>query len=411
MPPFAKIGNKGSRVRHKSGFMLLLFLLLAVPVFAQSDDNPTVLDINYDDIVHDTLTSNAFYDWWTIEASTGDDLVIDMAASDGLEPLIGILNGSGDLVAKSEDGAPDATITLEYVIPEGGHYTIVATRVGNINGTSTGSYSLRLRRANSPVTSINPYQDVTFRCKDASYEVTTAATISFEEDPAAGLGHRITVYGLDGFRPVIRLNFDASTAEPFEVCNTDAEFTIGDTYTLPGQDTQTVTKDTQGNVSQLLVTNADKMGLLTVTIGSQDGLPGRYIAVFEGFAIEPKDDIDYMDVRIGPLAAKTTSMTAYMIAGENSRLDPFLSTVDKSQSCDDAGRGDCSSIPSLVGVGVTLHNGDSGTISYIGDRSDAGLVLTPLNPDAVGLQMTSHSQDTHGPYAIILIGELPPRAP
>jgi len=398
-------------VRRKYGFALFLILLLAVPVLAQSDDKPTVLDIHYDDVVQDTLTPAAFYDWWTIEASQADDLVIDMAASGGLEPLIGILNGSGDLVAKSEDGAADATISLEYVIPAAGHYTIVATRVGNVDGTSSGSYSLRLRRANSPVTSVNPYQDVTFRCKDTTNEVTTAATVNFSEDPQADLAHRITVYGLDGFRPVIRLNFDATGAEPFETCNTDAQYTVGDTFSLPGEDVQTITDETRDSVSQLALAHADQMGLLTVTIGSQDGLPGRYIAVFEGFSIEPKDDVDYMDVRIGPLAAKTTSITAYMIAGENSRLDPFMTSVDNSQSCDDTGRGDCSSTPSFVGAGVTLHDGGNNAVSYIGDRSDAGLVLTPGNPDAIGLQFTSRSHDTHGSYAVILIGELPPRDP
>jgi hypothetical protein len=398
-------------VLRKSVLYLILIILTAVPVFAQSDDNPTVLDINYDDVVQDTITSKSFYDWWTLEASEGDDIVIDMAASGGLAPLIGILNGSGDLVAKSDNGAVDSTITLEYVIPSAGHYTIVATRVDNINGTTTGSYTLRLRRANSPIVNVNPYQDVTFPCKDRGFDATTAATLSIAEDPVPGMEHRITVYGIDGFRPVIRVNFDATNAQPFEICNIDATYTVGDTFTLPGEETRTITADTLDRASQIVLSGADKMGVITLTIASKDGLPGRYLAVLEGFTIEPKDDRDTIDVRVGPLSAKTTGITAYMVAGENSRLDPFMTLLSTGQTCDDAGRGDCSDVPSFAQAGVLLHDGEGNTVSYIGDRSDAGLLVNPGNPDPVSLQLTSRNGDTHGSYVLFLIGELPPRTP
>jgi hypothetical protein len=389
-----------------------IVIFTALPVLAQSDPNtPTVLDIQYDAVVHDTITSAAFYDWWTIEASANDDIVIDMAAGDGLQPLIGILDGSGDLVARSDDGEANATVTLEYVIPTAGHYTIVATRVGNADGTSTGTYSLRLRRANSPVVNTDPYQDVTFPCKDQGFEATTAATIAFQEDPTPNMQHRITVYGIDGFRPVIRVNFDGPNAQPFEVCNIDAEFTVGDTFTLPGEDTRTITADNLDTVSQLVLSGAEKMGLITVTIGSKDGQPGRYVAVFEGFAIEPNNDADAFEVRIGPLAAKTTSITAYMVAGDSSRLDPFMTLPESGLTCDDAGRGDCSTVASIAHAGVVLHDGGNHTVSYIGDRSDAGILINPGNPDPVGLQLSSRSGDTHGAYALILIGQLPPRQP
>lgn len=390
---------------------LLVFSLNLVAVQAQGDgDNPSVLDIFYDSVVEETLTPNAFYDWWTIRAEAGDNLVIDMVASGGLQPLIGILNPSGDLVARSEDGAPDATITLEYITPAAGQYTIVATRVGNADGTTSGAYTLRLRRANSPVISVNPYQDVTFRCKDEEYEVTTAATLTFGDDTSLPLNHRITVYGIDGFQPVIRVNFDAENAEPFELCNTDAQYTVGDTYTLPGEEARTVSTENISSASQLELGSAELMGPITLTIGSKDDAPGRYVVVIEGFSIEPKDDVDLVEVRVGPLAAKTSAITAYMVAAANSRLDPFMLREDSDQVCDDAGREGCSDVASFKGAGVTLNSGEGAVVTITGDRSDAGLRLFPGNPDPMALTLSSRGEDTHGAYVLILIGELPPRS-
>lgn len=384
---------------------VLVLLLLAIPVWAQGDDNPMVSQINYDDMVQETLTQKSFFDWWQIKATAGDEIVVDMEASGGLEPLIGLLNPGGELIARSEDGAADSTVILDHIVPADGQYTIIATRVGNADGTSTGSYSLRLRRANPPVEDVNPYQDVTFRCDD--YDVTTASTFLFQEDPVTDMTHRITVYGLDGFQPVIRLNVDLPNK--YELCNADAQQTIGDTFTLPGEPARTIAQADLdgGTVSQLILTHAENAGVVTITIGSRDGSPGRYMAVFEGFAIEPSDDIDAFEVRVGPLAAKTTSIQMYMVAAQNSRLDPFMIRTDTEETCDDAGRKGCESIPTFTGAGATLNEGTGTTLA--GDRSDAGLLINPGNPDPVPVQLGSREGKTHGTYDLVFIGELPPR--
>ncbi len=380
----------------------ILLLLIAFPVLAQ-DDTPSVLDIAYDDVVEQTITDAAFYDWWTVNAIKGDQIVIDMKAFDGLAPLIGILDGSGKLISRSEDGQPDAEVTLEYTAEEDGRYVIVATRVGNEEGTTTGSYILRLRRANAvPQTSLNPYQDVTFICKGT--EFTTAATITFADDPLPGLSHRITVYGLDGFDPVIRLNFEQP--RPYEDCITDAEATLGNTFTLPGETLQTITEASINNAAQVLVNGADQAGELKITIGSEGGAAGRYVAVIESLMIEPKNDIDSFTFRMGPLAAQTTAMTIYMVGAENSRLDPYVLWEAGNMTCDDAGRGDCKTVPSFTGASFTL-NDPAATLT--GERSDAGLVLTPGNPDPMQLELSSRSGDTSGGYALVILGELPPR--
>ncbi|MBL8164395.1 MAG: hypothetical protein JNJ61_20570, partial [Anaerolineae bacterium] len=271
--------------------LALLVLLLTVPALAQSDETPSVLDIFYDSVVEETITEKAFWDWWTIEVGEGDIMVVDMQASEGLAPLIGILDPAGNLMARSPDGEVDGLTTLEVTAPAPGRYTIVATRVDNLNGTTTGAYTLRLRRANA-VAPVQPdlYQDVTWQCNEENvgvFDVTTAATLEFAEDPQPGLFHRITVYGIDGFQPVIRVQFDVPEGdEPFTICNTNADETVGDRFTLPGEDAREISADNLASASQLLLRGAEGMELITLTIGSRDGASGRYLAIIEGFSIE-----------------------------------------------------------------------------------------------------------------------------
>lgn len=383
-------------------YICFISLLFTFPVLAQ-DDTPNVQDIAYDDIVEQTITDAAFYDWWKVEAAEGDQMVIDMKAFDGLAPLLGILDGSGNLITRSEDGQPDAEVTLEYTAEKDGRYVVVATRVGNEAGTTSGSYVLRLRRANAaPQTTTDQYQDVTFICQNI--EVTTAATITFADDPRSGLNYRITVYGLDGFDPVIRLNLEQP--RPYEQCITNAEATLGNTFTLPGEINQTITEANIGSAAQVAINGADQIGVVQVTIGSEGGNAGRYIAIIDNLMIDPKNDTDPMEFRIGPLAARATAMTVYMVGAENSRLDPYVSWEAGNLLCDDAGRSDCKAVPAFSGASFTL---DDPVTTLTGDRSDAGLVLAPGNPDPMQLEFSSRSGDTSGGYALVIIGELPVR--
>ncbi len=389
----------------KKPILFFIILLTVFPVLAQDDSTVvTVADILFDSVEQDTITNGAFYDWWRVQAVAGDVLVIDMGGSDGLAPLLGILDEGNNLVARSEDGEPNQSITMDYTVPKDGQYTIVATRVGNQEGTTTGRYAIRLRRANPAQEnhSDDQYVDVTFPCRD--FEATTAVDLRFSDDPHPGLSYRMTVYGLDGFVPVIRLKFNVQGQDPFETCNTDAHATLTDTFTLPGEDQRTVTQDSLSTVSQLIFNGAEKAGLVDVAIASKDGAPGRYFAVIDGLSIDSAADTDGMDVRMGPLA-KLTPLTVYMVAGANSRLDPYMSWISGNMDCDDAGRGDCKQVPAIAKAGVTLHEGDGMTI--MGDRSDAGLVLAPGTTDFMSLVLGSRSNDTYGTYSLFLIGELP----
>ncbi len=384
-------------------FLFILFTML--PVLAQDNqDSVTVTDISYDNVVQDTITSGAFYDWWHIQAVAGDVMVVEMGGSEGLAPLIGILDSTGNIVARSTDGEPNQSVSMDFTVPKDGQYTIVATRVGNQGGTTTGHYALRVRKANPPNQNTNSgqYETVTFPCRD--FEATTAVSLRFGEEPRPNLKYRITVYGIDGFVPVIRLQFDVPGQGPFDKCNTDANATLTDTFTVPGEAERTMTKDTLATASQLIFTGADKTGIVNVTIASKNGAAGRYFAVIDGFNIDAPTKTDLYDVRIGPLA-KLTPLTVYMVAGENSRLDPYMKWDSGNMECDDAGRGDCKNVSSFNKAGATLH--ENGGMTIVGDRSDAGLTLAPGTTDVMTLEMGSRNGETFGDYVLVLLGQLP----
>jgi len=131
------------------------------------------------------------------------------------------------------------------------------------------------------------------------------------------------------------------------------------------------------------------------------------MAFIEGFQIADAFDTDFVSVRIGPLAAESTSMDLYMVAAENSRLDPQVELLAAGLVCDDAGRRGCADVPSFNRAGATIHEGEATTI--VGDRFDAGLRLNPGSPDPLGIELRAFNGNTTGEYALVVIGELPAR--
>ena len=380
---------------------LTISLLLALPLSAQ-EDLPVSDSINYDDVVFDTLTARSFWDWWLLQATAGDEIVAEMTGEQGLEPLLGILDPNGTLVARSTDGEVDGTVTLEYTVPEAGEYTIVTTRVGNENGTSLGSYSLMVRRSNETAVRVNPYQEVTFRCQD--YEVANAATIVFADDEDQAPNYLIAIYGLDGFRPVIRAELGALD---FTDCARDTQALGGSIFALPGEEPFMLVDNYEEIAAQLFIPNAAPAGEITFTIGSADGAPGRYMAVIHGFRIGD-DDFDTVRLSQGPLAA-LRPLTMYMIAESGSRLDPALTVLNPDETgaiCDDAGRRGCEGVPSPDGLYAFLSEQ---AVEIKSDPFDAGLVLPPGVPEFHEIELGSFNGNTTGSYAIVLIGELPPR--
>jgi hypothetical protein len=96
-----------------------------------------------------------------------------------------------------------------------------------------------------------------------------------------------------------------------------------------------------------------------------------------------------------------------MIGASDSRLDPFVRLdTPEGIECDDAGRRGCDEVPSITGAGVAINDG----VTITGDRFDAGLRLAPGHPDPLTLELSSRKSGTYGEYALLVIGELPPRS-
>ena len=356
---------------------------------------PGVSEIRYDSIVEDGIEENAIFDWWLIDVEEGDMMVMEMRGSDGLAPLIGLLDPGGQLVARSADGIIDGDVLLEYTAEASGQYIVVATRAGNENGTTTGNYWLRVRRANTPRERVNPYQQVVFRCQ--AMEVTNVLTLEFNDD--APLFYRVNVYGMDDFLPVIRVEIDSLGLTD---CSRDSQAMGGDSYTLPGAETVVLEGDEPEQVAQLAITGAQQAGNVTLTVGSENGLPGRYVVVVEGFRIDPANDRDRISIGQGPLAA-SVPLLVYMVGSNDSRLDPVIEAESPVIVCDDVGRRGCDDIPAISGLRVTI--GDDVVIT--GDRFDAGALLPAGTPQLYTLELGSFSGNTSGDYSLVILGEMP----
>ncbi len=374
--------------------LILTLLLLSVPgAGALAQDTTTMLPISYGQQVSGDITDQQIFAHWQLLASAGDRLLIRMSATGGLRPLIGILDPDGTLLVRSDDGEVDGTVQIDFTAPAADQYRIVATRVGNQSGTTTGSYVLRVDLLNAPPTRDPAYQDVTFLC--GADEATALSTISFAREPEDNGAYSLRLYGLDGFQPVIRVQTGGQ-----DTCTSDPADAVGDVITLPGE--RPITLTDASATTQVILTdeNADPQAML-ITIGSANDQPGRYLAVIGGFNLEPSTDTDDYPVRLAPRPAQGDSPLLIYAVGLNNRLDPSI--TDDLGRCDDAGRRGCEDVPSFDGAGVIFNGG----IRVIGDRFDAGLRIG--DADQHNVQVFSFSGTTHGAYALLLIGSLPPR--
>jgi hydrogenase maturation factor len=385
--------------------LLILFCCcLTTLAAAQDADLPYVGPIGYGQTVEDSITPAAFFDWWQISLRRGDVIRVEMQAAGGLEPLLGLLDANQDLVTRSEDGAADSAVVLSYEVPADGAFTIVATRVGNAEGASSGGYALRLMLVTSAAPTPDGIQDVTFRCPNtAEVEATTVLSLRLLDDFVDGLNYRVTVYGVDGFIPVIRVDITGDT--PVTYCNFSNEPLVGDRFTLPGDSERTVPE-----TDPLTAAETDISGvadIVNLTIASRDGAAGRYLLVIQGLAIEPQGDRDVVELALGPLVAQSGQVTLYMVGAADSRLDPFLATEDEAFTCDDAGRRGCAAVPEVTGAGVEQDGQDGSLLRLTADRSDAGVILQPGGTDWVPLELRAREDRTRGGYALLVLGELP----
>jgi hypothetical protein len=373
--------------------LAIIILLTVTPAFAQGE-------LAYGQMISGVIDDNAFFNAWTFYASANDDIEATMVASDGLQPLLGLLDPSGELVARSDDGEIDGSVRIDYTIPREGTFTLIATRVGNEEGTSTGSYSLSLRlaaRVGMPLDA----REVSFRCDE--FEAVTALKVELQPELATpGVPYRFSVYSLDGFQGIVRLR---GTELDFELCQRGNIDNLGDILYLPGEQPLLIDESMLADQFDLSLQDPQINGTLTLTVGSVDGAPGRYLVVIQGLAIDEANTEDTVIAEVGARAA-SAPVLAYAVADDNrnSRLDPHLQLAGEPNGCDDAGRRGCESVPSFAGSGLRIVD----DLTLLGDRFDAGLLLRAETTDRQELEIGSFSGNTFGAYALFFIGALPP---
>jgi hypothetical protein len=418
------------------GYMCLVGLLIiaVVPAFAQdivstpnttppdSPETPLYAPLSIGQSVDGSITSEAFFDWWSVNLQEGDEIIIEMYASEGLEPLLGFLDINRDLIARSDTmrvEPANGIAVIQYEVQETGQYIIVPTRNGNENGTSTGRYRLETMLISQSI----PQQElmpVEFRCGELVGN--SALSIAFSEEAYEQLPNpeapdeivfeffRLTVYGLDGFEPMIRVEADINPDAPLD-CSDDAQRIAGNTLVLPDGTDLIYSEDDITTTAQLSLRNAtteSQFGNIRFLIASKTGTQGRYVAVLEGLALQERNDVDYVDLRQGALA-RDNDLTIYMVGGNDTRLNPYMTLFDTRGEvlavCNDAGQGGCLQTPTFAGYGTQIPL-ESGLLDLRADRFDAGVVLSDNSLDPFILELESNNGDTRGNYTLYFIGEL-----
>lgn len=405
--------------------VISVLFLLVIGAQAQDDveDLPLTLPISYQQTIAETITDDAFFDWWQLEVTPGDIIVVEMEASDGLIPLLGLLDSDGDLVARSDE--PDIAEVngrslLNHTAGKSGTYTIIATRDGRDKGTTTGSYTLTVINNRSDIVApINPFMEVEFRCKD--WLMSNALTFEFREDVVIGEDvqpgertefYRVSVYGLDGFEPIIRMFADVIQDGPLD-CTDSPQATEGTSLELPFLDEPyEVTEDDAKHVAMVTLNNTgqrDPLGDIIVNIGAREGTSGRFIVVLEGMGLQVRGDVDEFFVRRGPFASDNP-LDIYMIGNADNRLDPYMEYSDVDTGiqfiCDDVGRGDCRILDTLTDARITMGTDNQ---TYLADRFDAGVRVDLDDNPTTTVKFQSRDDNTTGGYTVIFYGELPAR--
>ena len=397
--------------------LLVLFALLLPTTMALSQterDFPLEVPITLGSTVGDTITEEALYDWWVVNLNEGDTILIEMQGYDGLAPLIGVLDNSRQVIARSDDSGDaevDGLATLEFRAEQAGEYRIVASRAGAASGSTTGTYTLLATLISSIPTRQNLAAETQFRCD--TLLINNALSLHFAEDvvippdltPGAPVeSYLITVASFDAFEPAIRVVSETIGAQLD--CTRDASRMPGTTFNIPGHPSLTVTDSAHAAQVAAISTAADLLlGDLVITVGGLEGTSGRFVVLLQGRRLDSRRAPDVLNVKLGPRARHST-MTVYMIADKDSRLDPHLTLTNADgivlAECDDAGARECADVPSARGLRVV---GADGSVIVEGGRYDAGLIFQLNSAEPFSLYMGSRNFDTTGPYAVLIIAE------
>lgn len=402
-------------MKSTSLILILILVLVALPHIHAQDIPSLPPQVTYSPVpigvpVQDSITDVALYDWWTLDLSSDQIILITMTANDGLRPLVGILNPTREMVARSEPGEINGVLQLRFEAPSAGSYTIVPTRVGNEQGATTGTYTLEVTvLSNATPIEVDPFREVIIACNEM--DIKNVLTLRLEDDYTQTNQFRLSVYGLEGFMPIIR-TVVKPRVEPFldRFC-TDANeyggpgFGQGDTLTLTEGDSTQI----EGNSARMIYENSAVVGVVQVNVGMEGELQGRFVVVIDGLQIAEAQDRDLIEIGAGALLNENDRVYVYAVADKTSRLDTFIEERDLTGgilfSCDDAGVADCIDTPSLNSFELSILE-DGTTLS--GGTSDAGMALQLEEVGAQLLFIQSFRGRTHGGYSLVILGEIVP---
>jgi len=175
---------------RRAGLAILVLTLaaglIASPVFAQDTVRRQLV---VGDVVTGTLNSETFIQVYTVSASAGDTLTIDVSTNvDDLAPVVIVTDERGNVVASDVDTSSPGTAALADInIPSTGTYYIAVMRGSGAEGDAGGQFTLRL----SGIQQVGG-QMVTLENGGLLFELTWNAAVNFNlevRDPVGGTVH------------------------------------------------------------------------------------------------------------------------------------------------------------------------------------------------------------------------------
>jgi hypothetical protein len=122
-------------------------------VDAQQNTTPDIVPIHYGGTVSATIDPEHYLYYYSFQGKQGDVITIQMSrvpgnTLDSVLYLYDYTSGQPALIASNNDIAPDNqdAAIIKFKLPRTGPYLIAASRAGNAQGQSTGSYILTLNQ-------------------------------------------------------------------------------------------------------------------------------------------------------------------------------------------------------------------------------------------------------------------------
>ncbi len=134
-----------ARVQKSIGIVVLLLAAMLASRSTMAQQEATKIAIG--DTVEGTITDKAYQQLYVLTAKAGDSVVISMIAKDNssLDPYLLLEDSSGKTLLEDDDSAGGHNAQIAYAFGEDGDYTIVATRFGQVSGSSGGDYTLSVK--------------------------------------------------------------------------------------------------------------------------------------------------------------------------------------------------------------------------------------------------------------------------